>query len=414
MKVTMVHSEWFPVPPVLGGPISQTLFETAVSIRDPVVTVISPWSDALKGLEVSPAGIFYHVDVDAQAEKVKQVLGDRLPPGLRTGVAARRFNYLNGVTDLLLDLNPDVIQVHNRPEHVPYLVKQFPDKQMVLYMHNRLRSSVVNLEETIQELDRLVFVSRHMAQQVISRYPKSESKITVIYNSVDTDLWHPGLKESEETEKIRRDYGLSPGRTVVFVGRTIVQKGISFLLEAMEIVRERLPGVKLLVVGSPVYGARQSDPFTRKLKKRASQMADTVTFTGYIDRDKTPYFYAAADVTVVPSVWDEPFGKVVIESMATGVPVIGSRRGGIPEIIDHRIDGILVNNPENVNSLAKHIVDLLEDPGCLKEMGTKARLKAVEKFATSIRLERVRSFYRFLEKRIRPGSNHQDIRLHNV
>ena len=123
MKITMIHSEWFPVPPVLGGPIAQTLFETAVSIHDPAITVISPWSDALEGLEISPTGIFHHVDIEAQSEKVMQTLGNRLPSGLKTGAAARSFHYLNGVTDLLLDLNPDVIQVHNRPEYVPYLVK---------------------------------------------------------------------------------------------------------------------------------------------------------------------------------------------------------------------------------------------------------------------------------------------------
>lgn len=395
MKVTMVNPERLPVPPVLGGGVEQVLFETALSIREPELTVVSPWAEALSGSKVSPADIFYHVDVDAQAARVRDVLGSRMPSAFRKSKVARRFYYLNGVTDLLPDLDPDIIEVHNRPEFVPYLLKQFPQKRAILYMHNEPDYSDIRVDKAIRGVDHLVSVSRYLARRFISRYPECASKVTVIHNGVDTDVWHPGLKEDIETENIRRKYGLFPGRTVLFVGRIVPEKGIHCLLEAMDIVRRRLSGAKLMVVGSPFFGAVSSDPFLKRLKRRASQMGDAVVFTGYVDR--TPHFFAAADVTVTPSIFRDPFPKAVLESAATGVPVIGSRRGGIPEIIDDGINGALVDDPGDVRLLARHITDLLEDSGRREKMGAAARQKAVGHFSMPIRLSRLQAFYRFFE-----------------
>ena len=395
MKVTIIGTERCPVPPVLGGAIEQMLFATATAIRNPELTVISAWSDALEGLK--PSDTFYHVDIGMQAARAKRVLGNRLPPGLREGVPARRFHYLNGATDLLLEIDPDIIEIHNRPEFVPYLARQFPAKRLILYMHSLRPPTHISPDDMVRNIDHLVFVSRYLARQFISCYPESKSKATIIYNSVDTDRWHPGLKNGEETEKICRAHGLFPGRTVLFVGRTVYQKGISCLIEAMDIVRRRLHGAKLVVVGSPFFGAVRSSPFLTKLKKRASQLGDTVTFTGHIDHSRTAHFFAAADVTVAPSVGREAFGNVIIESMATGVPVIGSRCGGIPEIIDDGIDGLLVDDPRNVTSLARHIVALLEDSERRRKIGAAARRKAVDHFSSPIRLRSLRAFYRSLK-----------------
>lgn len=398
MKVTMINAEWLPVPPVLGGAVEETLFETATSIRDPKLTVISPWVAALNGAGGVPDGVFHHVDIDAQAARARAALGRGLLSAFGEPRDAKCFFYLNGVTDLLMDLDPDVIQVHNRPEFVPYLLKQFPKKRMVLYMHNEPDYADARLAGAMEGMDRLVFVSRYLADRFVYHYPRCAPRVTVIHNSVNTDLWRPRLKRGPEAERVRREYGLTPGRTALFVGRTVFLKGIHCLVEAMDLVRRRLPDARLLIVGSPFYRVVTADPFLRKVRARALRMGDSVRFTGYIDHGRMPHVYAAADVTVVPSIWGEPFGKVVIESMATGVPVIGSRRGGIPEIIEDGEDGVLVNDPEDVESLASRIVELLKDSGRRDEMGAAARRKAVERFARPVRLGRVRAFYKDLMK----------------
>ena len=393
MKVALINAEWLPVPPVLGGPVEETLYETAISIRNPELTVISPWADALRKTPIQPSGIFYHVDIPAQKKSVMDLMGDRAPPAMQNPGTAEYFCYLNGATDLLHEMDPDVIQVHNRAEFVPYFLKQFPHKRLILYMHNEARYSNGYLKEAVQRLDHLIFVSRYLARRFLDHFPEAENKSTVVYNSVNTTVWHPKLKAHPQTDAIRKTFGLCPGRTVLFMGRTVPAKGLSFLLEAMDRVRQKLPGVKLLVAGSPFFKAATTNPFLKALKKRASKMKDTVVFTGYIDHHKTPYIYAAADVTVVPSIWGEPFGKVVVESMATGVPVIGSRRGAIPEIVEDGVNGILINNPKNTGRLADQILELLNDATCREKMGVLARQRVETTFSKPIRMARMRTFY---------------------
>ena len=397
MKVTMINAEWLPIPPVLGGAVEETIFETALAIRDPELTAISPWHDLIHTLPTCPKEIFHHVHISKQEEKIKELLQDQFPPKMQNPKSARYFYYLNGMTDLLLKINPDIIQIHNRAEFIPYLLKEFPQKRLIVYMHNQPRFAGPALSETIEAIEHLICVSHYLAECYHKAYPRCTEKTTVIHNSVDTNAWHPNLKNAEETENIRRTYNLIPNHTLLFVGRIIHEKGIEQLIEAMTIVKRLIPKVKLIIAGSPFYNVVTTNAFSNRLKKKASSLDDTIIFADYVDHEKTPYLYAAADITVFPSLWDEPFGKVITESMASGTPVIGSKRGAIPELIEHNQTGILVDDPQNVNDLASHIVELLQNKEKRTAIGQAARQKAENSFSKSIRLKRLQTFYKTIE-----------------
>ena len=401
MKVTLVNEELLPVPPVLGGPVEQVLYETAISVKGTELTAISPFAEQLNGLDMEPAGMFFHVNVDEEASRLRAVMGAEALSHLQDGTTKTYFCYLNGVTDLLHKIEPDVIEIHNRPEFVPYMLKQFPGKQVVLYMHNEPTVWPLHFGEVLPAATAFVFVSQFLADRFVERYPASGKKVRVIHNSVDTDVWHPRVQDVAKTQKVRKKYGLKPGRTVLFVGRTVYEKGVHCLLEAMAYVRCHLPDAKLLVVGSPLFGALKQDAYVDALKRQAALLGDGVVFSGYVPPDKTPYLYGAADVTVVPSLCLEGFGKVVIESMSTGVPVVASRRGGIPEIVSDGQDGVLVDNPADSKALANHIVSVLKDRNKRQMMGNAARKKAVTYFDTSIRLAAVEAFYTHLKQVLR-------------
>ncbi len=397
MNLAMVNGELLPVPPVLGGAIEHTLFETVRSLGRSGMSVISAWARELDGIDLDPASTFYHVDLQEQEQRVLRALSGNLPAGLEDGVAARAFYYLNGVSDLLSQLDPDVIQVHNRPDFMPFLLRQFPQKRHILYMHNDPGYWEEKLRVSVAGIHKLVFVSRFLAQDFIRKFPNQASKAVVVYNSVDTNRWHPRLKTDSRTNAVRQQYNLPEGRTVLFVGRTVAPKGIQCLLPAMDLVRRSMPGVKLVIAGSPMFGAVHSNSFLEELKKIAGLMGDTVVFTGYVERDQTPYLYAAADVVVTPSVWHEPFGKVVVEAMASGVPVVGSGFGAIPEILQDGVTGLLVRNPADVQGLAGKILDLLSDLARRKTMGMEARRRAVARFSMPVRMARLQEFYASLE-----------------
>lgn len=400
LKVTMINAEWLPVPPVLGGPIEETLYQTAIAIQNPKFTVISPWVDALKESDSYPKDIFYHVDIESEKKHIKSILGNHHLSVLENDSNARYFSYLNGVTHLLKKLDPDIIQIHNRSDFIPYFLQEFPKKSLIAYMHNQPTGTGSLLApKWIKLLDHLVFVSHALEHQYVKQYPESRHKTTVIYNSIDTDIWNPNCTKKNKIQEIRKKYDLKQERTVLFMGRLIYEKGISFLIEAIKLVRRSLPDVKLLIAGSPLFKAVSNNPFLRKLKQSVASLRDTVVFTGYIDHCQTPHLYAVADITVAPSLCAEGFGKVVAESMATGTPVIGSRMGAIPEIIDHKVNGILIDDPTDIKLLAQNIINILKSARTRNRMGIAARQKVVSHFSPSTRIANLETFYKNLEHR---------------
>jgi spore coat protein SA len=396
MKIAMINAEWLPVPPVLGGAVEATLYETARAIRQPELEVISPWVEELTDAPPEPPGVFRHVRIRDQEAHVRATLGDRLPPGFRDRNAARRFYYLNGVADLLTDQDPDVIQIHNRAQFAPFLVRQFPGKRIVLYMHNEFPYDDPEFASVVQRIDHFVFVSHYLARRFHANYGHAQNRTTVIHNSVDTTRWHPDLSRHPRTEGLRSELGLSPDRTVLFLGRTVPQKGVHLLIGAMAHVVRELPDARLIIAGSPFYRAASRHPYLSRMRKLAAELNGAVTITGYVEPADTPYLYAAADLVVVPSLWGEPFGKVVIEAMAAGRATLASNRGAIPEIIDHNTDGLLVDNPAATRRLADQIVSLLNDRATRHQFGRAAREKVMAQFDTTHRLNRLRAFYRAL------------------
>lgn len=392
----MINAENLPVPPVLGGAIEQTLFETALSIHNPEMTVISPWADTLKNAGANKQ-IFHHVDILAHKHQFQKIFSTWKPIGMKNSDHEMLFYYLDGVTDLISWINPDIIQIHNRPSFIPYILKQFPNKPIILYMHNELKQADKNLKAVISKLHRLIFVSQYRAHEFIKYYPECAHKMTVIYNSIDTDMWHPQKRYQEKTKKIRQTYNLSEGKTILFLGRTVQGKGLHLLLDAMQIVLCHIPDAKLIIAGSPFFKLKSTDPFLTRLKKQAARMGNAVIFTGYVENHQTPYFYASADITVVPSIWSEGLPKAILESMATGTPVLGSRRGGIPEVIDDGINGRLIDNPKQVHKLADIILEMLQNKTNRSNMAKAARCKILEHFSTPVRLSHLKAFYKTLD-----------------
>lgn len=391
MDITILHHGELPIPPVLGGAVEQIIYETVLGLASPQISVVSQWHEALGGVELPAdvAGRIHYANPRPGTVRLDRGIGRRQPAELQL----RRLRYLHGAVPLLSQLGSPVIQVENRPEFVPRLRDHFADRCLVLSMHNEPDLPAVLLERALDSSDHLVFVSRYLADRFAARRPDCRSRSTVIHNAVDVGVWHPDLRNAPQTRSLRERYGLREGRTILFVGRISPEKGIDRLLDAFALVHHFLPDTRLVVVGSPMFDAVREDDYSRWIKARASGLADAVVFTGYVEPALIPHYFAAADLTVVPSLWGEPFGKVVIESMAVGVPVIGSRRGAIPEIITHERDGMLVDEPEDASVLAHRIIERLENDTWRKEAGRASRQTVIDRFASPTRLSRVREFY---------------------
>ncbi|MDI9644802.1 MAG: glycosyltransferase family 4 protein [Candidatus Verstraetearchaeota archaeon] len=187
---------------------------------------------------------------------------------------------------------------------------------------------------------KVICCSNYMRDEVQSNLGCPPDKISVIYNGYDPKM------APLNSSPCRRD-----GKTVIFVGRLVYEKGPHLLVEAANLLRER--DLRFLIVGD---GAMR--PYLEGLAKRL-KVSDRVEFLGHVDDDRLLSVYKEASVMVIPSLY-EPFGIVALEAMSLGVPVVVSNTGGLDEIIRDGYEGLKFQSG-SAESLAEAISRLLDD-----------------------------------------------------
>jgi glycosyltransferase involved in cell wall biosynthesis len=169
-----------------------------------------------------------------------------------------------------------------------------------------------------------------------------------------------------------------------FLGSVAPNKGIELLLQTLAGVPPAQWQLKVAGRGVP--------PYVDYLRRRYPM--GNVEFLGFIEPED---FFQAIDVNVVPSLWHEPLGMTVLESYAHGVPVIGSRRGGIPEIIEDGRTGFLFE-PENPQGLKEAVLRFIEDPGLASRMRDGVLAKATEYAPQKTAMEYLRIYKQVMVK----------------
>ncbi|MFH1033190.1 MAG: glycosyltransferase family 4 protein [Pseudomonadota bacterium] len=195
---------------------------------------------------------------------------------------------------------------------------------------------------------------------------------------VDTARFRP----QEPDPDLARSCGLEPGdQALVAAVRLVALKGVQRTIEALALLKDSHPGLKLLVAGEGPYG--------EELLRRARQagVADQVRLLGFLTPDRLAGFYALGTLAVFPSMGEEALGLAIAEAMACGLPVVASRLGGVPEVVGDCGELVL---PKDDQALAKAIAGLLDDPGRRAELAQRGRLRVAREFtwpACAARLE---------------------------
>jgi N-acetyl-alpha-D-glucosaminyl L-malate synthase BshA len=171
--------------------------------------------------------------------------------------------------------------------------------------------------------------------------------IFVIPNGIDLERFD-NLPRDEMRAKLQ---ATADDRLILFVGRFRPEKGVKYLIKAMAILRQSDQSARLLLVGE--------GPEEESLKRlvRKLNLESYLEFVGQIQNEEVPRYMAAADILVLPSL-SESFGIVVLEAMASGLPVVATRVGGLPEIIEDGRNGFLVK-PKNSEQIAERLLLLL-------------------------------------------------------
>ncbi len=278
----------------------------------------------------------------------------------RGGAAA----YFRPVADALEGMPRGIVLAHNAPI-VPWLLRAQPHR-VVLYAHNDLLRSFSRRESGLMLADvaAVVCVSESLASQMREHMPAAlHDRVRVVVNGVDTAQFTPA--SSRRPGPLR----------VMFMGRAISEKGADTLLEAA--ARLGRTDLGFTVVGSHGFDAQATlSPYEQRLRELAGSVPGGVRFQPFVDREHLPRLLQEADILTVPSRWPDPCPLTVGEGMATGLPVVAARIGGIPELLG---DAGMLFEPGDAAGLAAAIGRLADDAGLRAERGAAALTRARER-----------------------------------
>lgn len=229
---------------------------------------------------------------------------------------------------------------------------------------------------------RLIVISQAVQKRFHWLVQKHPEKLVVIHNGVDTLIFNLGISG----EGIRQEFALPPEVPVAgVVGNLVPWKGQECFVRAAKEVIKIIPAARFLVVGD---GECRAD-----LERLSEELGlkGKVIFTGR--RSDVSKLMAAMGVVVHSSITPEAFGRVVVEAMAMGKPVVAIKAGGVLEIIEDSVSGVLIP-PENPELMARAIIDLFNNREKAMEIGLTARRRVAEKFSIEKNVLAIEELYR--------------------
>ncbi|WP_185747174.1 glycosyltransferase family 4 protein [Humibacillus xanthopallidus] len=238
------------------------------------------------------------------------------------------------------------------------------DGKIVLHLGNEVFRTwrPREIRQVIERTHVTVAVSDYLADSVAQRLGSRPDNLHVLRNGVDSERFRPASRSAGEP------------CTILFVGNVMPHKGAHHLVAAAHEIAKRTKDFRVHIVGSA--GLRPScglSAYEVELRRAAAPLGDLVRFTPFVERRSLPAVYAGADLFCMPVEWQEPAGQVVTEAMASGLPVVAARSGGIPEYLGP--EGVYVD-PHDTAALADALHSLVVDPAERRRRGQVLRARA--------------------------------------
>jgi spore coat protein SA len=269
----------------------------------------------------------------------------------------------------------DIVWFHSQPTFCAALGPEIRRKgaKTIYHCHDAITKKAAISAMRRCRPDAWIFLSNAQRAEWLPLLPAAINTY-VVPNGADETLFFPCADK-------RRD----PTPVILYVGRLHPEKGIQVLMEAMRVLGSRGVRAHCRVVGSSFSGGSRVTPFARSVVRSGPP---GVRFAGHRSAREVADEFRAADVLCCPSVCQEPFGKVNVEAMACGLPVVASAVGGIPEIAAG--GGILLVKPGDPVELADKLQLLVEDPSLRKRIGAEGLESFRRSFTWGMVLKRYR------------------------
>lgn len=285
----------------------------------------------------------------------------------------------------------DIVHLANFSQFAPLVRAVHPRAKIVLHMHCEWLTHLdpARVAKNLAACDRISACSHYLVDNIRERFPHLAEKCYVLPNGVDLETFRPPASPpAGEAE-------------VLFISRISPEKGVHLLIEAFFRILQRVPEARLLLVGSQIPAPAEfivgvdPDPLVRDLARfyapdksyleqlrrmLPAEAIDRVVFLPRLPQSELLPLYQRSAVFVFPSVCQEAFGMPPAEAMACGLPVVASRSGGLPEVVEEGRTGLLVPRGDAA-ALAAAVVALLEDPARRRAMGEAGRRRVERLFS---------------------------------
>jgi glycosyltransferase involved in cell wall biosynthesis len=321
---------------------------------------------------------------------------------------------------------PEIVHLPNQTQFAWLFKRVVPGVKVVVHVHqDELATLDLDLlRRDLAYVDAAATVSDYVTARARSRLPEMAARIQTVGNGVDVLRFSPAARARDLHGRELRPRPLR----LLYVGRIAPDKGIHLLVETVDrLIREGV-GLELTLIGKPglmpydllsrlldgdapalaavqeFYGRslrtwlskeilRQGRSYRDAVRSRLSPAAAAhVRFPGTVSLSDLVRAYRAADLLVLPSVWQESYGLPVAEAMACGVPVLASASGGVPELVEDGVTGRLVARLDPA-ALTRALREMSADPGRLREMGRAGRTRAERQLTWARSAERLESLY---------------------
>ncbi|MFC1862416.1 glycosyltransferase family 4 protein [Thermodesulfobacteriota bacterium] len=230
--------------------------------------------------------------------------------------------------------------------------------------------------------DKEIYISQPLIDWALKERIVGSDKIVKIYSGIDLNQFRPVTQDQKS--KIRKKWGIGEDDEVIgIVSKLWEGKGHAILLDAFKKIKQDIKNSRLVIVGE----GHLHDILVSKVKKLGIE--DSVLFTGF--QMDVSEILGTFDIAVLPSFF-EGMGRVILEAMAMEKPVVASRVGGIPDLVDDGVTGYLTE-PGDVHELTEALKRILMDKHLAQSMGTEARKSTTSQFSSEVMVESISRVY---------------------
>lgn len=348
IKLLLIAPGNLPIPATKGGAI-ETLITNLIDANEIYqlwdITVFSNWNEQAQNLSTQYK---YTKILYVKKKSFRVTCYDFFHRILKKLSHKRTYYhsyYLQKIYRYLEENVVDHIVVEGQIDYIIPISKHKKDKQTLL-LH--LHTDILNIEtqqgaNIINSCDKILTVSNYVKQQVLKVVPDYKH-IEVYKNGIDTEKFH-SRKHHRFRTILRSRHGIGrKDKIILFCGRIDESKGVKELIKAV-LLSQVKESIYLLIVGSSWFDTNHKTKYIKELKLLAKSLGDHIIFTGYVKHCDIAKYYAAADIAVVPSQCNEAAGLVILEALSSGLPVIATNIGGIPEYTNE--DSCLLINKDD-------------------------------------------------------------------